>query len=165
MEGFIRAGLDPRNWTERSNLPCVGVVPTGPDEISIYWEQHNRFPTKRVRRGTLRLDGFVPVHADYGGGEGDEYRVYYTYATSGTSTNVSWVITATLLNNSNFLGSAVVGVVGEPGDMQLHVVEMENSPPWNPRWNIYHDYYDWYEGAGGSRWKYIYLPLILKGYP
>ena len=69
MEAFIRPGLDPKNWIERNTTPASGVVPTGPDEMSVYWTQHNRLPTKRLRRGTLRLDGFVSVHADYGGGE------------------------------------------------------------------------------------------------
>jgi len=69
MEGFILAGPDPENWTERCNAPAWGVVQTSPTELSIYWVEHYRHPTCRLRRGALRLDGFVSVNAPYGGGE------------------------------------------------------------------------------------------------
>ncbi|MBI3945359.1 MAG: hypothetical protein HY321_05535 [Armatimonadetes bacterium] len=68
-EAFIRPGLERNNWTERSNMPVWGVVPTSPEEISLYWSEHYRHPTSRLRRGTLRTDGFVSVHADFAGGE------------------------------------------------------------------------------------------------
>ena len=69
MEAFIRPGLEPENWTERNVMPAWGVVPTGDDEISVYYVEHYRHPTCRLRRATLRTDGFVSVHADYAGGE------------------------------------------------------------------------------------------------
>jgi len=69
MEAFIRPGLDAENWTERNNMPAWGVVPTGPNEISIYYSQHYRHATAHIKRGTLRTDGFVSVRADYAGGE------------------------------------------------------------------------------------------------
>lgn len=69
MEAFIRPGLDPKNWTERNIMTAWGVVPTGPDEISLYYVENFRYPTCRLRRATLRTDGFVSVHADYAGGE------------------------------------------------------------------------------------------------
>lgn len=69
MEGFIRPGLDDGNWNERNITVGMGVVPTGPDEISIYYTEHNRLPTQRVRRGVLRTDGFVSVYAPFAGGE------------------------------------------------------------------------------------------------
>ena len=69
MEAFIRPGRDPHNWTERNMLPAWGVVPTGDDEISVYYIENYRYPTCRLRRGALRTDGFVSVHAGYGGGE------------------------------------------------------------------------------------------------
>ena len=68
-EAFLRPGLDPDNWTERNMMIAAGVVPTAPGEISIYWSEHYRHATARLRRGTLRSDGFVSVHADYAGGE------------------------------------------------------------------------------------------------
>ncbi len=69
MEGYIRPGLDDKNWNERNMIVGSGVVPTGPDEMSLYYKEHNRLPTRRVRRGVLRTDGFVSVYAPFGGGE------------------------------------------------------------------------------------------------
>ena len=60
-EAFIRPGLDPARWGNRSNYAALNVVPTGPGEMSIY--------TTPFRRFTLRTDGFASVHAgaDVGG--------------------------------------------------------------------------------------------------
>lgn len=69
LEAFIRPGRDRQNWTDRNNTAAWGVHQTGPDELSIYWAEHFRHPTARVRRGTLRLDGFASVNAGYAGGE------------------------------------------------------------------------------------------------
>lgn len=69
MEAFIRPGDDPCNWTHRSNMPAWGIVLTGEREISIYYSQFYFQDACCMRRGTLRVDGFVSVHADYWGGE------------------------------------------------------------------------------------------------
>lgn len=69
MEAFIRPGQDPKNWTHRSNMPAWGLLQTGEKEISIYWSQHYFQRGCCMRRGVLRLDGFVSLHADYYGGE------------------------------------------------------------------------------------------------
>lgn len=69
MEPFIRPGLDERNWNERNMAAGVGVVPTGPEQISLYYVENYRNPTCRLRRGVLRTDGFVSVNASFGGGE------------------------------------------------------------------------------------------------
>lgn len=53
-EAFIRPGLDPNRWGNRSNYAALNVVPTGPQELSIY--------TTPFRRFTLRPDGFASVH-------------------------------------------------------------------------------------------------------
>ena len=66
---FIRAGLDPNSWAERSNLPVLGVLQTGPGEMSVYWVEHYRQEDCRLRRGTLRTDGFVSARSGYAGGE------------------------------------------------------------------------------------------------
>ena len=52
---FIRPGLDPARWGNRSNYAALNVVPTGPSEMSIYATPFRRF--------TLRTDGFASVHA------------------------------------------------------------------------------------------------------
>jgi hypothetical protein len=71
MEAWIRPGLDPNNWWQRTNGPAWGVVQTGPGELSVYWVEHYENPKLdcQLRRGTLRLDGFVSVNAPYAGGE------------------------------------------------------------------------------------------------
>ena len=89
MEPFVGLGSDPDSWTDRNLYVGVGVVPTGPAEMSIYFMEHYRRPSIRLRRGTLRTDGFVSVNAPYAGGEfltkplifkGD--RLLLNYATS-----------------------------------------------------------------------------------
>jgi hypothetical protein len=54
-EAFIRPGLDPAHWGNRSNYAALNVVPTSPTEMSIY--------TTPFRRFVLRTDGFASVHA------------------------------------------------------------------------------------------------------
>ena len=69
LEAFVRPGRDLENWTERNIGVAWGILQTAPDELSLYWVEHYRHPTCRLRRGTLRLDGFVSVKAPYAGGE------------------------------------------------------------------------------------------------
>ena len=45
------------------------MLETAPGEISVYWRQHSKGDVCRLRRGTVRTDGFVSVNAGYGGGE------------------------------------------------------------------------------------------------
>ena len=78
MEAFIRPGADPANWGggHGNNTPAWGLLETAEGEISIYWCEgyggaadgvYGSIP--RVRRGVLRTDGFVSVHAGYDEGE------------------------------------------------------------------------------------------------
>ncbi len=60
-EAFIRPGFDPARWGNRSNYAALNVVPTGPNEMSVY--------TTPFRRFTLRTDGFASVHAGADVGE------------------------------------------------------------------------------------------------
>lgn len=60
-EAFIRPGLDPERWGNRSNYAALNIVQTAPTEMSIY--------TTPFRRFTLRLDGFASVHAGADAGE------------------------------------------------------------------------------------------------
>ena len=69
IEGFLRPGPDPRNWTQRSNMICWGLIPSSEREISIYWSEHYCHDSAHLRRGTIRTDGFVSVHAGVPGGE------------------------------------------------------------------------------------------------
>jgi hypothetical protein len=69
MEAFIRPGRDQRNWVHRNNMVAPNVVRTAGDEISLYISRHYTYPSAYMERMVLRTDGFVSVHADFGGGE------------------------------------------------------------------------------------------------
>ena len=69
QEAFIRPGLDQQNWIQRNMNTAVGIVETGPSELSLYWVEHYYQEGCRRRRGTLRTDGFVSVNAPYAGGQ------------------------------------------------------------------------------------------------
>lgn len=60
-EAFLRPGLDPARWGNRSNYVALNVVPTGPAEMSLYATPFRRF--------VLRTDGFASVHAGADAGE------------------------------------------------------------------------------------------------
>jgi len=68
-EAFIRPSTEPEVWTDRNNYPAWGILETGPEELSVYWTEHYRHPGMRLRRGTLRKDGFVALHAGGTAGE------------------------------------------------------------------------------------------------
>lgn len=69
MEAFLRPGLDQQNWgnAHGNNTPAWGLLQTAPEEISLLWAEHYG-ATPRMRRGTLRMDGFASVNAPYAGG-------------------------------------------------------------------------------------------------
>ena len=69
LEGFLRPGLDQLRWTDRNNYIAWGLAPTSESEISLYWSEHYRDPSYRLRRGTIRTDGFVSMHSGGAGGE------------------------------------------------------------------------------------------------
>ena len=69
LEAFIRPGISPRNWTKHSVMTSWGLLATAEDEISVYILQHYHSDTAHLRRGVLRTDGFVSLHAAYSGGE------------------------------------------------------------------------------------------------
>ncbi|MBN8246401.1 MAG: prolyl oligopeptidase family serine peptidase [Verrucomicrobia bacterium] len=69
LEGFIRPGPDPGNWASRAGLTALGIVPTGPAEMSLYKQAHYAQPSSHLMRYTLRTDGFVSVNAPFQGGE------------------------------------------------------------------------------------------------
>ncbi|MGD8240850.1 MAG: hypothetical protein PVH68_20030 [Armatimonadota bacterium] len=76
-ESFIRPGLRTRDaWFYGDNYQNWGLVETqshidaAPDEISIYVTEAARHPRgNRLRRFTIRVDGFVSVQAPLSGGE------------------------------------------------------------------------------------------------
>jgi hypothetical protein len=76
-EAFLRPGIErPGSWTYGDNFIGWGLVetksdlPGAPNELSIYVsENYWKEKASRVRRYTLRIDGFVSVTAPSGGGE------------------------------------------------------------------------------------------------
>lgn len=68
-DAFIRPDTEPEVWTDRNNYPAWGMVQTASDEISLYWTEHYRHPGMRLRRGTIRTDGFVSLYAGEQPGE------------------------------------------------------------------------------------------------
>jgi len=60
---FMAPGRDIRNWSKHGNMTAWGMLQTAPDELSIYFQQHDHQKTAHLRRGVLRTDGFVSLHA------------------------------------------------------------------------------------------------------
>jgi hypothetical protein len=69
LEAFVRPGLDRGNWHERAIAMGQGIVQTGPKELSMYYFENLHLPTCRIRRVTIRPDGFASANAPYRGGE------------------------------------------------------------------------------------------------
>ena len=75
-EALIRPGPQRDNWVSRNTLPAWGMVmtrsdfPDAPEEISIYaTESYYSGDSCRLRRFSLRQDGFVSVNSSASGGE------------------------------------------------------------------------------------------------
>ena len=68
-EAFLRPGIGLENWTSRSNFPALGLVQTGPAEMSLFVNQNYAQPTAELRRYSMRLDGLASLRAPADGGE------------------------------------------------------------------------------------------------
>lgn len=64
LQAWIRPGLDPRNWTHRNIMPVWGLLELNPEEYSLYHSEHYNWDDGRLRRVTVRKDGFASLHAD-----------------------------------------------------------------------------------------------------
>jgi hypothetical protein len=69
MEPFLAPGLDRDNWHDRAIMMGRGILATAPTELSLYYVEHYHLDTVRIRRATLRPDGFASLHAPWNGGE------------------------------------------------------------------------------------------------
>ena len=69
MEAFIRPGTDFNNWHDRGIYFEVGILHTSDKEMTMYGMENAHLPTQRIRRYTLRTDGFVSVNGGFRGGE------------------------------------------------------------------------------------------------
>lgn len=75
-EAFVRPGPQADRWVNRNNFTAWGLIETpstmegAPNELSIYTtEGYYTGKATRLRRNTLRIDGFVSVEAPLSGGE------------------------------------------------------------------------------------------------
>jgi len=113
MEAFVYPGLDRQNWTDRNFIAAWGSpVPTSTTEMSVYWVEHFRHTTNRVRRGTLRIDGITSLYAGFEGGEVITHPLMFqgnslmlNYATSAVGSVRVEVLEAS--------GEPIVGLSGE----------------------------------------------------
>ena len=53
MSALIKPGIGARNWVSRTNYPALGLVRTGPAEMSLYVNQDYAQPTAHLRRYSL----------------------------------------------------------------------------------------------------------------
>lgn len=92
MESFIRPRIGFENWVSRTNYPALNVVQTGPEEMSVYVNEHYAQPSGHLSRYSMRLDGFSSLHAGYKGGEiltkplsfsGNELEINYSTSSAG----------------------------------------------------------------------------------
>lgn len=107
-EAFIRPGLDPARWGNRSNYAALNVVPTGSDEMSIYATPFRRF--------VLRTDGFASVHA--GADPGDMVTLPLRFAGR-----------ELVLNYSTSAGGSIRVEIQDPAGKPLPGFELKDCPP------------------------------------
>ena len=69
LEAFIRPGTDFNNWHDRGIYFEVGILHTSDTEMTMYGMENAHLPTQRIRRYSLRTDGFVSVNGGFKGGE------------------------------------------------------------------------------------------------
>lgn len=104
LEAFVRPGTDSRNWHERALAMGQGMLQTGPEELSLYYFEHTRTDSCRVRRCTVRTDGFASMNARFVGGEIVTRPVRFT----GTDLYINYATSA--------VGSVRVELQDEAGD-------------------------------------------------
>lgn len=68
LEAWVRPGPDLKNWTDRNNMTANGIV-VGEAEWSLYISEHYRHADHRIRRLSVRKQGFASMHANAQGGE------------------------------------------------------------------------------------------------
>lgn len=98
-EAFLRPGQNNQRWWQRNNHIAWGILETQNDipgegrELSLYSIENYYVGPCRLRRYSLRVDGFVSMHAPYQGGEfttrplvfkGNELEVNYATSAAGS---------------------------------------------------------------------------------
>ena len=92
MEAFIRPGDSLLDWVARDNTPALGLAEGNGRKLYLYRMSHYAQSSAHLDRYSLRLDGFVSVHAAYDGGElitkpfrfeGEELEINYESSAAG----------------------------------------------------------------------------------
>ena len=107
-EAFLRPGLQRERWLTRNSMTAWGMVrtkaaiPGCPDELSLYSTEnyYAKESPNRLRRMTIRLDGFVSVNAPWGGGTVTTKPLTFAAADGGGATH--------LLVNASTSGSGCI---------------------------------------------------------
>lgn len=68
-QALVRPGMAPVNWGARGNYASLGIVQSGPSEMSFFVQREYGLNTHYLERMTLRLDGLASVSADHTTGE------------------------------------------------------------------------------------------------
>jgi hypothetical protein len=68
LEAWVRPGPDLKNWTDRNNMTANGIIESSDTEWSLYISEHYRHADHRIRRLSVRKQGFASMHADAKGG-------------------------------------------------------------------------------------------------
>ena len=95
-EAFLRPGQQHERWINRNNMTAWGFVETKsaisgcPNEISLYSTEnyYSLEAPNRLRRMTVRLDGFVSVNAPMRGGTVTTKPLKFAAATGGKATRL-----------------------------------------------------------------------------
>ncbi len=77
LEAWVRPGPDLKNWTDRNNMTANGII-TSDTEWSLYISEHYRHADHRIRRLSVRKQGFASMHADAKGGEFTTHPLKFT---------------------------------------------------------------------------------------
>jgi len=64
-EAWVRPGLDRKNWVNRNNMPCLGIIETSENEFSMYIGENYRTESNGIRRLAVRKYGFASVNAGF----------------------------------------------------------------------------------------------------
>lgn len=78
LEAWVRPGPDLKNWTDRNNMTANGIIESSDAEWSLYISEHYRHADHRIRRLTVRKQGFASMHADAKGGEFTTHPMKFT---------------------------------------------------------------------------------------
>ena len=112
----------------------TGILQTSPSEISLYGMENSHLPSQRIRRFTLRTDGFVSVNAGYYEGEfvtipfrfsGSELELNYSTSATGfikaeiLDVNMHPVKGFRLTDCVEKFGDEISGVVNWREDIQM----------------------------------------------